>query len=166
MKYSQDDLLDGPLDLVVELCLDRSRDTKVYPNVTKCTVKSRETKDDIMKVVVETVANGDIPPALRKLITPKMLTWVEYGIWNAKEKTYEYKVKTHYFSNITSIGGKFKYTEPEPGKTLRHLDAYLDVNMPVLGKIAEKKIAEVQKENLKKDITALKKEIQERLVVK
>ena len=163
MKYSQDDLIEGPFDMVVELCLDRTRDIHVYPNVTKCTVKKRETKGHITKVVVETVANGDIPKPLRKIILPKMLTWIEYGTWDDEAKTYEYKVKTHYFSNITNIGGTFTYSEPEPGKTLRSLQAYIEVKMPVVGKIAEKKISEVQKENLIVDIAALKKEVKEKL---
>ena len=159
MKYTKEDVFDGPFDKVVEICLDRSRDVDVYPNVTKCTVKKRQTEGRITKLVVETVANGDIPKALRKVISPKMLTWIEYGTWDDKEKTYEYRVKTHYFSNITKVGGKFFYSEPEPGKTKRRLEGYVEINMPVLGKIAEKKISEVQKENLEIDVKAIKEEV-------
>lgn len=159
MKYTKEDVFDAPFDKVVEICLDRSRDVDTYPNVTKTTVKKRETQGHITKLVVETVANGDIPKALRKVILPKMLTWMEYGTWDDKEKTYEYKVKTHYFSNITNVGGKFFYTEPEPGKCKRRLEGYVEINLPVLGKIAEKKISEVQMENLELDVAAIKKQI-------
>ena len=161
MKYTQEDIFDGPMESVVAICLDRSRDVKVYPNITKTTVKSKETKGHITKIVVETVANGDIPPALRKIISPKMLTWIEYGIWDDKEKTYEYKVKTLYFSNITNVGGKFFYTEPEAGKCKRRLEGYVEVNMPLLGKIVEKKVSEVHKENLVLDVKAIRDELKQ-----
>ena len=159
MKYSKDHTFEGDFDKIIAICLDRSRDVRVYPNVTKTTVKSRETQGHITKVVVETLANGDIPPALRKIISPKMLTWTEYGVWDDENKTYEYKVKTFYFSNITKIGGKFTYTQPQPGKVSRHLDAYIEVNMPILGQIVEKKVAQVQIENLELDVKAIKEDL-------
>jgi hypothetical protein len=161
MKYSKEHLIEGPMDMVIEVGLDRSRDIKVYPNVTKTTVKSKEIKGDIMEVVVETVANGDIPPILRKVISPKMLTWTEYGKFNSKTKVYEYKVKTFYFSNITKISGVITYSEPSPGKTLRRIDAELVINMPIFGAIAEKIIAKTQLENLDLDVKAMREEVKE-----
>lgn len=166
MKYSKEHLLDGPIELVMQIGLDRDRDVKVYPNVTKLTVKSRETKGDFMEVIVETVANGDIPPALRKFINPKMLTWTEYGRLDIKNNTYEYKVKPLYFTNICKIYGKITYKTVEPGKTLRRIDAELVINMPIVGAIAEKKIAEVQLENLDRDVAAMREEIKEMLAAK
>ena len=74
MKYSKEHLIEGPMEMVIEVGLDRTRDVKVYPNITRTTVKSREVKGDIIEVVVETLANGDIPPALRKVLSEKMLT--------------------------------------------------------------------------------------------
>ena len=148
MKYTVEDVIDGPLDEVVEICLDRSRDVDVYPNVTKTEVKKRERKGNKMYQKVETLANGDIPPKLRKLISEKMLSWTEEGEFDFDTNEYKYKVKTHYFTNVTKVGGHFKYYEKN-GKTVRHLDGYVNINIPVLGKIAEKKIAQIQKENLK-----------------
>ena len=163
MKYSIEHIIEGPIDMVVEVGLDRSRDVKVYPNITRTEVKSREIKGDIMEVVVETLANGDIPPALRKVISEKMLTWTEYGRMDMKNKVYDYKVKTFFFSEICKIGGRISYSEPEPGKTLRRLDAYIEIKMPLIGSLAEKKISETQLENLDKDVKAMREEVAEML---
>jgi hypothetical protein len=163
MNYSKEHLIEGPMDMVIEVGLDRSRDVKVYPNVTKTTVKSKETNGHITKIVVETLANGDIPPALRKIILPKMLTWTEYGTWDAEKKVYEYKVKTFFFSNITNIWGRISYKEPEPGKTLRRIEAGIEIKMPILGQIVEKKVSEVQLANLDLDVKAMRDEVREML---
>ncbi len=151
MKYHAKDIIDGPLDKVVEICLDRSRDVRVYTNVTKTKVVKSERKGNKLRVVVETLANGDIPPKLRKLLSPKMLTWTEEGEFDFDKYEYKYRVKTHYFSDLTKITGHFKYYE-EDGKTVRELDGEIKIKIPILGRIAEKKIVEVQKENLKIDI--------------
>lgn len=158
MKYVVEDVLDGPIEQVIEICLDRSRDVDVYPNITKVTVKKTEERDNKRFVTVETVANGDIPPKLRNLINPKMLTWTEEGMYDFATKEYKYKVRTHYFTNVCSISGHFKYLEKD-GKTVRRLDGEVKINIPILGAIAEKKIVEVQKENLKLDVNAIRKEL-------
>lgn len=160
MKYTVEDVLDGPLDKIVKICLDRSRDTKVYSNITKCTVLKSEDKDGKRFVTVETVANGDIPPKLRHLINPKMLTWTEEGVFDFKTNEYKYKVRTHFFTNVCGISGHFKYKEKD-GKTVRTLDGEVKINIPILGMIAEKKIVEVQKDNLKLDVAAIRKELAE-----
>jgi len=156
-----EDVIDGPLEDVIEICLDRSRDVEVYPNVTKTEVLKRETRGSKMYVKVETLANGDIPPKLRKLISPKMLTWTEDGEFDHDKNEYKYTVKTHYFTNVTNIKGHFKYFEKN-GKTVRHLDGEVKINIPILGRIAERKIIEVQKENLRLDVASIKKELKQR----
>jgi len=163
MKYSKEHLIEGPMEMVIEVGLDRTRDVKVYPNITRTTVKSREVKGDIIEVVVETLANGDIPPALRKVLSEKMLTWTEYGRMDMKNKFYEYKVKPFYFSEMCKISGKISYREPEPGKTIRRIDANVEIKLPIIGGIAEKKISEVQLENLDKDVKAMREEVAEML---
>lgn len=158
MKYVVEDIIDGPLEDVIKICLDRSRDVDVYPNITKVTIKKSEDRDNKRFLTIETVANGDIPPALRKLINPKMLTWTEEAVHDFKTNDYKYKVRTHFFTNVCSISGHFTYREKD-GKTVRTLNGEVKINIPILGQVAEKKIVEVQKDNLKLDVTAVRKEL-------
>ncbi|HOC94127.1 MAG TPA: DUF2505 family protein [bacterium] len=163
MKYNTRHVIEGPLEAVEKVGLDRSRDVKVYPNVTKTTVKKREHKGSKMTVVVETVANGDIPPNLRKLISPNMLTWTEYGEHDFDTHTYKYEVKTFYFSNVFKMSGVIKYFKDGEDKTVRTLDGDIQIKIPLLGAIAEKKIVEVQKQNLELDIKNMREEVRELL---
>lgn len=163
MKYTSRQLIEGPIELVEAVGLDRSRDVKVYPNVTSCKMLKEERKGSKRYVKVETVANGDIPPKLRKLVSPKMLTWIEYGEYDFDTKVYKYRVKPFYFSNIVKVSGVIKYIKKGEDKTLRTLDAEVRINLPVLGAIAERKIAEIQKANLELDIKNMREEVKELL---
>ncbi|HOO57398.1 MAG TPA: DUF2505 family protein [bacterium] len=159
MKYKVRHVIEGTIQEVFEVGMDRSRDVRVYSNVTKSTVKKREQKGDIINIVVETIANGDIPPKLRKLISPKMLTWTETGKYDLSKNTYDYSVKTFYFTNVFSLTGHFEFEEDGKGNTIRTLDGEIKINIPILGQIAEKKIVEIQKENLELDIKSMREEV-------
>ncbi|HOX29079.1 MAG TPA: hypothetical protein PLQ76_08015 [bacterium] len=161
MKYSTRHVIDGKIEDVVLVGLDRSRDVKVYPNVTSCNVVKSEKKGNKLFVRVESVGNGDIPPNLRSLINPKMLTWIENGEFDYDTNEYVYTVKPFYFANVFSMKGLIKYLKDGEDKTIRTLDGELNIKIPLLGAIAEKKIVEIQKANLELDVKNMRDEVKE-----
>ncbi len=161
MKYSTRHVIEGPIADVITVGLDRSRDIKVYPNVTSCIVKKSEKKGNKLFVEIESVGNGDIPEKLRGLINPKMLTWIEKGEFDHDKAEYAYTVRTFYFSNLFVMKGLIKYFKEGEDKTVRTLDGEIKINIPILGAIAEKKIVEIQKANLELDINSMREEVRE-----
>jgi hypothetical protein len=161
MKYSTRHVIDGTIDDVVLVGLDRSRDVKVYPNVTSCKVVSSEKRGNKLYVKVESIGNGDIPPRLRTLLSPKMLTWIETGEYDYDKKEYKYTVRTFFFANLFGMTGTIRYFKEGEDKTVRTLDGEIKINIPILGAIAEKKIVEIQKVNLELDITNMREEVRE-----
>lgn len=161
MKYSTRHVIEGTIDDVVTVGLDRSRDVKVYPNVTSCKVVKSERKGNKLYVKVESVGNGDIPPRLRSLISPKMLTWIETGEFDFDNKEYKYSVRPFYFSSVFNMTGVIRYFKEGEDKTVRTLDGEIKINVPILGWIAEKKIVEIQKVNLELDIRNMREEVRE-----
>jgi hypothetical protein len=161
MKYSARHVIEGPLADIETVGLDRTRDVKVYPNVTSCTVKKREQRGNKLFVEIESVGNGDIPEKLRHLINPKMLTWIEKGEYDYDKKEYFYTVRTFYFTNLVKITGLIKYLKDGEEKTIRTLDGEIKINIPIFGAIAEKKIVEIQKANLELDVKNMRDEVRE-----
>ncbi len=161
MKYNARHVIEGPIQDVIAVGLDRSRDVKVYPNVTSCKVRKSEKRGNKLFVEIETVANGDIPEKLRGLINPKMLTWIETGEFNFDKNEYFYSVKTFYFSNVFKCTGLISYFKEGEDKTVRTLDGEIKINIPILGAIAEKKIVEIQKANLELDVKNMRDEVRE-----
>lgn len=161
MKYSTKHLLTGTLDEALTIAKDRTRDVKVYPNITSLEqVKWVETNDGVDCEFI-TRGDGEIPKALQKLITPKMVSWREFGHWDKKTNTYDYTVKTFYFTNVFYMRGKFKFTPQGSDKVLRELEGEIRINIPILGEIAAKTIVKYQLENIDKEAKIFEKDLEE-----
>ena len=162
MKYKVHHIIEAPIEDLIELTQDREdRDPKVYPNVTSTKLLSEERKGNVLRTKLETCANGDIPPKLRKLIKPKMLSWIEYGEFDFDKSEYRYNVKTFYFTNVFKMQGRVQWTKLEDNKTARDMEVEIKINIPVLGAMAEKKISQTQIENLDLDPERMPKEVKE-----
>ena len=162
MKFTFRHEIEAPMEDLIELTQDRvGRDVKVYPNVTS--VKMLEEKQEGNKkfTKLETCANGDIPPKLRKLIQPKMLSWIEEGVFDYDKNEYSYNIKPFYFKDRFIMKAVVKWKKLSDNKTLREMKGEIKVKVPVLGQIAEKKISETQKENLDLDVKKMVEEAEE-----
>lgn len=128
--------------------VQREFDTELFTDVTKVEIKRREKVGDKLHLTVVTCANGDIPPALQKMVTPKMLTWTETGVWDLKKNVYEYSVEPFYFANILSMSGRFEIRDKGAGKIEVPYESKCVIKLPILGAIGEKAILSAQKKNL------------------
>jgi len=161
MKYSVKHLLSGTLEEALTIAKDRTRDERVYPNITSLKqVKWEETDTDIYCEFI-TRGDGEIPKPLRKLITPKMVSWREIGHWDKKNNAYDYKVKTFYFTSVFNMSGKFRFIPQGNDKVLREMEGEIKINIPLLGQIAEKTIVKYQVENLDKEAKIFEKDLEE-----
>ncbi|MEW6201818.1 MAG: DUF2505 family protein [bacterium] len=161
MRYTAKHLLNGTLEEAMMIAKDRTRDERVYPNITSLKqVKWDETDTDIHCEFI-TRGDGEIPKPLRKLITPKMVSWRETGHWDKKNNTYEYQVKTFYFSNIFQMRGKIRFIPQGNDKILRELEGEIKINLPLLGQLAEKTIVKYQIDNLDKEAKIFEKDLEE-----
>lgn len=150
------------MEELIELTQNREeRDVRVYPNITSVKTLRREKKGSKQFTKIETCANGDIPPKLRKLITPKMLTWVEEGVFDYDTNTYKFKVTPFYMANVFKMRGSVEWKKLENGKTGREMNGEIKVKVPVLGPLVEKKIIETQRENLDLDVKTMVEEVTE-----
>ncbi len=167
MKYKHYHEIDAPMEMLIELTQKREeRDVRVYPNITSVKVLKRKKKGKKQYTKIETCANGDIPPRIRKIITPKMLTWVEEGEFDYSTNTYTFKVTPFYMANVFKMSGTAKWKKLENGKTARELRGEIKVKIPVLGRLIEKKIIETQRENLDLDVKSMVEEVKEILAKK
>lgn len=159
MKERGLNVYESDADRYILFSVQREFDTELFRDVTKVDIVRREKVGDKLHIKVVTCANGDIPPALRKLITPKMLTWTETGVWDLTKKVYEYDVKPFFFSNIFKMGGWFRVEQVKPGQLNVHYESDLSINMPLLGGIAEKAILAAQKKNLEEARDRVKRKL-------
>ncbi len=163
MKYEVTNIIEGPIATVVEITRDRSRDVKVYPNITETIVIKSEEDGTKVHEIVKSVGNGDIPPALRKILTPDLLAWIEDGTYDYATNYYTYTIKHAKFAAVFTMTGSVQFTALSDTRTQRVLKGDIRVNIPIVGSIAEKKIVEIQKENLDLESKILQKDVAEKL---
>lgn len=148
-------------DLIALTQMREERDPKVYPNVTSTKMVKEERKGNKLITVIETCANGDIPPKLRNLLNPSMLSWREFGEFDFDKNEYTYKVRPFYLSNVFSMSGKVQWKKLGENKTSRSMEVSIDVKVPILGRIVEQKISETQIENLNLDPGRMPQEVEQ-----
>ena len=151
MQYEAVQEYDAPVDKVIEFSLER-HNVEMYPNVTRIDLIKKEQVGDKLKIVAETRGDGTIPPAMRHLVTPDLITWVENGEWDFTKNTYDYFVIHKKFTKIFKCIGHFEFTPLDGGRSRRTLKGDIKVSVPILGAIAEKTIVKFQKENLEVDV--------------
>lgn len=126
---------------------------KDLPNIEKFKVlEDKKISAKKKRVVIEWTGRAPIPKILQHLLSPKMLKWVDTGIWNEEDRTLEWDSKTYYYSDLFTSRGKW-HIKPD-GKhkdaSVVVLDGFVEIRMPIFGGIAEKIIAHHLMQNLKK----------------
>lgn len=154
MLFKKERVFDYPfgkfLDVFVE-CENPPYDIHELENVTKWKVV-RETDDGARKTgTKEWCAHAQIPPALRHIISPKMLTWYEHSEWNRKTNIYSFRIEPFFFKNKVTCYGKTAYEEKGNGKTLRIFEVTLKVKFPVVGPLFEATVMSLLRKNEEQD---------------
>lgn len=144
MKLEGEWVFDGPVDKVVYILMESDKEItkpEELPNVKSRKVLKEKWEGDKKYITVEWCAHGEIPKAAQRIIKPKMLTWIEESVWDRKERTYLFKIKTHYFTNLVKCFGTVSFHPKGQTKTIKKLDGILEINIPLIGKIMEKAVA-------------------------
>ena len=126
---------------------------KDLPNIQSFKVLEEKNLKDKKKLVkIEWTGKAPIPALLKHLLSPKMLKWVDRGVWDEKDFTLIWESKTYFYSDIFTCRGNWyiKKDGKHKNSSLVILDGFIDIAMPVFGMIAEKIVAKYLMENLKK----------------
>lgn len=121
------------------------------PNIEKFEVK--EEKDlgkGKRKIVIEWTGKAPIPKILQHLLAPKMLKWLDTGVWDEDDFSLIWESKTYYYKDIFKCGGKWEIKEIAKNKTQVLLNGLINIKMPIFGAIAEIIVARYLLANLKK----------------
>lgn len=102
----------------------------------------RQETDDTGRVVRQWVAHrftGDLNPAVRRVVDPTRLTWVEESTidWDAHRTAW--RIVPDHYASLLRCSGVFALTF-DGGATRRVAEGEIKVNLPLVGSKAEKAI--------------------------
>lgn len=87
---------------------------KVVPYMTNVqAIEIRSRKDDGPNVdfVNEWKGGGDVPAAVRAVLSESMLSWTDYARWSADTLTCDWRIETHAMKEALSCRGQNRFVE-------------------------------------------------------
>jgi hypothetical protein len=97
-------------------------------NVQSIEIRSRKEVGSVVEFVNEWRGGGEIPAALRVVLSESMLSWTDYASWNSTELSCDWRIATHTFTDAVRCVGKNRFIEEGPGETLLEIRGALDVD--------------------------------------
>lgn len=165
MKLTAESVLPFPRELVYRAYRDRLVELVPFlPNVRAIEIKSRKDEPPVATLVNEWHGGGDIPAAVRTVLSEKMLSWLDYARWDESKWTCEWRMETNSFPGALDARGTNRFLERD-GKTTLIVDGDLTIDgrkLPVprllggtVAAAAEKFLVAVVRPNLVETAKAL-----------
>ncbi len=87
------------------------------PNVRSMETTSRTDRGAITELVNEWRGGGDVPTAIRAVLSDAVLSWTDYATWDANALRCEWRTQTHAFRDAVRCGGSNTFLEDGPANT-------------------------------------------------
>ncbi|MGH7440356.1 MAG: hypothetical protein ACRENE_32075 [Polyangiaceae bacterium] len=104
---------------------------KVVPymtNVQSIEIRSRKDDGPHVDFVNEWKGGGDVPAAVRAVLSESMLSWTDYARWSADALTCDWRIETHAMKEALSCKGQNRFVEDGPGATRLEIRGKFDVD--------------------------------------
>jgi hypothetical protein len=88
------------------------------PNVRAIEVKSRKENGAVVEIVNHWRGGGEIPAAVRVVLSESMLAWVDYAKWDADAFACDWRTETPAFAQSMQSSGRNAFHDDGSGKTL------------------------------------------------
>ena len=98
------------------------------PNVRSITVTSRKDEGPIANLVNEWQGGGEIPGALRAVLSDAMLSWTDRATWNSDLLRCDWRTETRAFTEALRCWGYDLFLEDGPDKTLLEIRGTLEID--------------------------------------
>jgi hypothetical protein len=129
MQISTDARIPFPVPVVFAAYRDDLTKLLPYlPNVRSIEVKSRRDAGTTVEFVNEWRGGGDIPAAVRAVLSEAILSWTDYATWSATEHACDWRIQTHAFSDAVQCGGRNRFMEDGAGATRLEVRGTLSID--------------------------------------
>lgn len=99
-------------------------------------VESQTLKNGEQHWVFKVAAGGELPPAISKIASPDLFTWIEKSRFVPKEHAVYFSIEPIKAKDKFESTGKWTHTKHKNG-TLRTLESSMTIKIPFIGKIVE-----------------------------
>jgi len=98
------------------------------PNVRDIVVKSRKDEGPRSEIVLAWRGGGDIPAALRAVLSESMLSWTDYATWDRQTFRCDWRTETLALTDAVHSSGCNAFLDDGNGKTLLEVRGRFDID--------------------------------------
>lgn len=151
--------LDEAVRRVVLEPIEKPSIVEAMKDVKSCTVLKNEWSKEVFYYQLDLRMDPPIPMALRSLLKPGKLGWIQDGRWTPKTGLYEVTVTPFMFSNIIKVSKKSHFKVAGKNQAVQDILFKANCDLPLLGGAMEQfvlgKLIESVEDQFKKTVAEL-----------
>jgi hypothetical protein len=98
------------------------------PNVRGIEIKSRKNSGSVVEFVNEWRGGGDIPAALRAVLSQSVLSWTDFATWRGDAMVCDWRTETHAFTEAVQCKGQNTFLDDGVDRTLLEIRGTLEID--------------------------------------
>jgi hypothetical protein len=114
-------------------------------------VLSRDVEGDVVLMRIRYQFTGDLSSAVRRVIDPRKLTWVEVSTHDLAARAVTFHLEPDHYPDRLKCSGKYRFSASGEG-TARHAEGDLSVRAALVGRLVEQAIVSGLREHLDEEV--------------
>jgi len=157
VRFTIDQQFAGPLDRVEAAFVDPAflQRLSELPKLGNPTLVHRVEAGDLIHQWVKYAFAGEINAAVRRVVDPARLTWVEESTLDRRTHRTTWRIVPDHYRNLLRSSGEFQLHATGPDVTTRTTEAELKVSFPLVGGKVEQAIVSGLREHAGLETEAL-----------
>jgi hypothetical protein len=116
-------------ELVFETYRDDAIELLPYlPNIRSLKVRSRRESGNLVELVNDWHGGGDVPAALRAVLSDSVLTWTDYATWDSVSFLCDWKTEATLLMDCMHCAGRNTFRSTGPDATLLEVEGKLSID--------------------------------------
>ncbi|MEY2460839.1 MAG: hypothetical protein QOG30_2669 [Acidimicrobiaceae bacterium] len=154
MRFQLQQRIDAPVDAVVAAFVDPGfyESFEALPNLGRPELLSREEKGAVVRMRVRYRFTGELSSAVRAVIDPKKLTWVEEADHDLAARRVSFRMIADHYADRFNASGTYRFDPAGDTATTRNCTGDIEIRMPLVGRRVENAIVSGLREHLDSEV--------------
>ena len=157
MHFQLEQLIAGPVDAVARVYTEPRFYELVgeLPRLGRPEVLDRREDGDVIHLSVRYRFAGDLSPAVKKVVDPARLTWVEESVHDLSRHEVTFHMRPDNYADRLRSEGFYRFEDHGDGGTRRRAEGDLIVRVPLVGRAVEGAIVSGLREHLQAEVAVV-----------
>jgi hypothetical protein len=126
------------------------------PKLGKPEVLTRTSDGDVVEMRIRYAFTGELSSAVRAVIDPAKLTWVEEATHDLAARTVRFVLVADHYRDRFRCSGSYRL-DPSGDGTIRHTEGDLQIKAPLVGRRVEQAIIDGLREHLDAEVQVVER---------